>query len=388
MTSIQSITTWTCDPFEAFRPLASQEGSALLFSDESVYLAANPLSKVVANSWEELRECTSAFHFGYIGYEMGAQSDPDWTIKTYPSAYPGAIFYQPKELYKFQRNPQFSLYHDALTFLECSETKKSYLEKIAIIKSLIEAGDIYQVNLSQSFKLKTSLDAFSLFEMLYACSPARYAAYLNCGEFVILSFSPELFLSKKRERILSCPIKGTAPRGKTPIEDAHNKASLLSSEKERAELLMITDLMRNDLGRVCSKVTTKELYTCTAYPTIFHLHSTVEGLLKPAHPIDQIRPLFPAGSITGCPKLRAMEVISQLEKRARGIYTGSIGFFDSNGDFSFNVAIRTLTYQKGVVEAQFGGGIVYDSNPENEYEETLYKAGSLLRQLPQWGFCP
>ncbi len=372
------------NPFDLFRPLALQEGSALLFSEQSVYIASNPLSKIETNSWEDLAPCQSAFHYGYIAYEMGADSDPDWKIHTEKSALPGALFYSPKELHKLERVPHFSTYKETLKLYSQSDTKRGYLKKIAAIKELICAGDIYQVNLSQSFTFGTHLNSFALFEMIYAFSPARYAAYINCGSFAILSFSPELFLHKEGERIISSPIKGTAPRGKTPIEDAYNKAALISSEKECAELLMITDLMRNDLAKICSSVKTTQLYTCSTYPTLFHLHSTLEGILKPGRAIDQIRPLFPAGSITGCPKLRAMEVISQLEKRPRGVYTGAIGYFHNQGDFSFNVAIRTLTYKDGIVEGQFGGGIVYDSNPEKEYEETLHKAASLLRQLPQW----
>ncbi len=173
-------------------------------------------------------------------------------------------------------------------------------------------------------------------------------------------------------RIAPTDYSPNAPRGE------QNRTALLNSEKERAELLMITDLMRNDLGRVCSSVDVTELYRCTAYPTLYHLHSTITGTCEPYHPIDLIKPLFPPGSISGCPKGRALEAIKLLEQRERGVYSGAIGCFEPNGDFTFNVAIRTLTYRDGIVSGQFGGGIVYDSDKEQEYQEVLSKAHSLF----------
>ena len=355
MMSTQSTTTWMLDD-----QLAEREGSALFFIDDDLYIATDPDEKIETTNWDDLKQFTDQFHIGFFTYEKKA------------------LFYRPTKLQKIKR-PQAPIVKPAnCKLIDRSDSKASTIEKIAHIKELIEAGEIYQVNLTQEFIYKTDHTAFELFKKIYARSPARYAAYINCGDYAILSFSPELFLQKRGDTLITSPIKGTAPRGTTAKEDESNRAHLLNSEKERAELLMITDLMRNDLSQICSQVDVSELYKCTAYPTIYHLHSTIIGRCNPMHPIDLIAPIFPAGSISGCPKNRAVEAIAHLEKRPRGVYTGAIGCIEPNGDFTFNVAIRTLTYKNGVVNAQFGGGIVYDSNPENEYQEVMHKLHSLF----------
>ncbi|MCH9609633.1 MAG: Isochorismate synthase MenF [Chlamydiales bacterium] len=350
-----STTIWS-----EFEPLAQKEGSALLFSDDTLTIASDPEEKIETDRWEDLYACQDAFYIGAVDYEGKS------------------LFYKPRDVKQCKRPPLPLLGLPSYTHLSSTDTKTSYLEKIATVKTLIAEGEAYQVNLTQGFTLETSQSSFDLFMQLYRQNPARYAAYINCGSYAILSFSPELFLKKRGENISTSPIKGTAPRGETAAADRENRARLLSSEKERAELLMITDLMRNDLSQVCHRVEVKELFSCTSHPAIFHLHSTIAGVLKPAHPIDQIRPLFPAGSITGCPKPRAMEVIKRLEGRRRGVYTGIIGAFKPNGDFTFNVAIRTLVYRNGMIDAQFGGAITYDSDPEKEWEEVFHKAASLF----------
>lgn len=358
MTSIVSTTTWTLD-----QQIAEREGSALFFVDDTLYIATHPDEKIETTNWDDLKNLTDAFRIGFFTYEKKAH------------------FYRPTKLQKIKRPQPPPLEPALCNLINRSDTKATTFAKIAQIKELIEAGEIYQVNLTQEFTFETNHTSFELFKRVYARSPARFAAYINCGDHAILSFSPELFLQKRANQLTSSPIKGTAPRGTTPQEDAQNRATLLSSDKERAELLMITDLMRNDLGRVCTSVNVTQLYACTAYPTIYHLHSTVVGKCKPLHPIDLIAPLFPAGSISGCPKGRALKAISQLEQRERGVYTGAIGCFEPNGDFTFNVAIRTLTYKDGIVSGQFGGGIVYDSDPQKEYEEALHKASSLFDHI-------
>ncbi|MCB1113056.1 MAG: anthranilate synthase component I family protein, partial [Chlamydiia bacterium] len=180
------------------------------------------------------------------------------------------------------------------------------------------------------------------------------------------------------------PIKGTMPRGVTPEEDRQNMHQLLQSEKERSELLMITDLMRNDLAKISipGTVATEKIWQCEAYTNVFHLLSIITSALEPSvHPVDAVRSCFPAGSITGCPKLRSMEAIAAIEKRRRGIYTGAIGYFAGNGDFDFNVAIRTLSCSRDQVDLQLGGAVVIDSDPDKEYDETLYKGESLFKAL-------
>lgn len=264
------------------------------------------------------------------------------------------------------------------------ESEKSYIEKIEAAKKLILEGEIYQVNLSQSIELKGSADPFQLFYRLNLLNPAPFSAYFRLRDFTIISTSPERFLKKKGDVIESRPIKGTIPRGKTPDEDLQNQSSLINSEKERAELLMITDLMRNDLGKISQpgSVETVNIFECEAYTNVFHLSSTVRARALPEfHSVDIVRSCFPGGSITGCPKLSAMEVIAKLENRPRGIYTGAIGYFAANGDFDFNIAIRTLVISGDSIQIQLGGAIVADSNPLKEYEETFHKGFSLFKAL-------
>jgi para-aminobenzoate synthetase component 1 len=200
----------------------------------------------------------------------------------------------------------------------------------------------------------------------------------------MISTSPERFLCKKDQWLETRPIKGTIQRGKTVEEDEILKKKLLSSSKERAELLMITDLMRNDLGKisVIGSVQALEIWRCEAYTNVFHLLSIIRSQARPElTPLDIVRSCFPGGSITGCPKLRAMEVIDQLEERSRGIYTGAIGYFTGGGNFDLNIAIRTLVANNHFFSLQLGGGIVIDSNPEEEYQETLFKGASIFQIL-------
>lgn len=229
-----------------------------------------------------------------------------------------------------------------------SDTKASYLNKIEKAKEFIRNGDVYQINLSQQWEFLGSKDPFDFFKQLAILNPAPFSAYFYLEDFSIISSSPERFLQKQGKILETRPIKGTAPRGKTPSEDANNREALLSSVKEKAELMMITDLMRNDLGKISEigSVETPLLCACEAYQNVFHLYSIVRSHALPSlSPIDLVRACFPGGSITGCPKLRSMEVIAELESRPRGIYTGSIGYFTEDGDFDFNIAIRTIVLE-------------------------------------------
>lgn len=260
----------------------------------------------------------------------------------------------------------------------------TYTDKILRIKEYIKAGEIYQVNLSHKLTLQGSCAPFQLFCQLATLNPAPFSAYLSTEDWTIISSSPERFLKHRGGTLESRPIKGTMPRGANLLEDEQSREELLVSPKERSELLMITDLMRNDLGRISmpGSVETVEIARCEAYTNVFHLLSIIRAVADSRmHPIDFIRSAFPGGSITGCPKLRAMEVIAELESKGRGIYTGSIGYFCGNGDFDFNIAIRTLLMQGDKMEVQLGGGIVYDSQPIKEYEETMHKGESLFKVL-------
>lgn len=263
-------------------------------------------------------------------------------------------------------------------------TRTDYLEAIRRALEYIRAGDIYQVNLSQRFRTSYDGDPWGLFLRLYEINPAPFFAYLAPGPFQVLSSSPERFLFVLDDRVETRPIKGTLPRGSTPQADAELGRELLASEKNRAELAMITDLLRNDLGRVCAfgSVVVEEEARLEAYTNVFHLVSVVSGRLAPGRDrIDLLRATFPGGSITGCPKIRAMEIIDELEPTVRSVYTGSIGYLGFDGSMDLNIAIRTLIHKGADLFYQAGGGIVFDSVPDLEYEETLHKAASIRKAI-------
>ena len=248
----------------------------------------------------------------------------------------------------------------------------------------IRAGDIYQVNLSQRFTAPWAGGGWEFHRALHAASPAPFGAYLDAGDFQIASSSPERFLRLSGHHIQTRPIKGTRPRSADPQRDAQLAYELQSSEKERAELVMITDLLRNDLGRVCEfgSIQVPELMRLEKYAQVQHLVSTVEGRLRAEHShLAALRDCFPGGSITGAPKFRAMEIIDELEPVTRGPYTGSLGYLGFNRESQFNIAIRTAIVREGQVYFQAGAGIVADSDPEMEYEETRAKARGFVSAL-------
>jgi para-aminobenzoate synthetase component 1 len=245
----------------------------------------------------------------------------------------------------------------------------------------IRSGDIYQVNLSQRLAVPYPRDSWSLFRVLKEVSPAPFAAYLDCGQLQLASSSPELFLGLSGSHILTRPIKGTRPRSPDPVRDSQLAAELLASPKERAELVMITDLLRNDLGRVCEfgSVQVPELIRLERYAQVQHLVSTVEGRLRGAEShVQALERCFPGGSITGAPKVRAMEVIDELEPCSRGPYTGALGYLGFNRESQLSIIIRTAICQAGWAHFPVGAGIVADSDPAAEYEETLAKARGFL----------
>lgn len=267
-------------------------------------------------------------------------------------------------------------------------TQEAYMSAVETIRSYIRQGDVYQVNMSQAFDSWPETSPVALYQSLRRKNPAPFAAFLDFGQAQIISSSPERLLRKQGSLLESRPIKGTAPRGRTPEEDARNRAGLLASEKDRAELLMIVDLVRNDLGRVCCPGTIKvpELFHLETYPTVHHLVATVTGEIQADLDIlDALAAVFPGGSITGAPKIRAMEIIDELEPVSRHIYTGSIGYIGINGDGDFNIAIRTILYQEGKATFNVGGGVVWDSDPLGEFEETLHKGKALFEGLQELG---
>jgi para-aminobenzoate synthetase component 1 len=270
--------------------------------------------------------------------------------------------------------------------LRSTFTHRGYLDAVGRVRDYIIAGDIFQANISQRFQTSSSEPPFELYCRLRQRNPAPFAAYLDFGECVILSASPERFLRLDQERRLveTRPIKGTRPRGLGPMHDAALGRALAESEKDRAENVMIVDLLRNDLSRVCQPGTVRvpELFALEHHPTVHHLVSTVLGNLEPgADAVDLIRAAFPGGSITGAPKVRAMEIIAELEPTQRGVYCGSIGYISATGAMDTSIVIRTYLALRGQVYFQAGGGIVADSDPELEYRETLDKARGLIETL-------
>jgi para-aminobenzoate synthetase component 1 len=273
-------------------------------------------------------------------------------------------------------------------------TRAEYLAAVQRAKDYIAQGDVYQINLSQRFEstADTPLDTDAqnaLYLRLRESNPAPFAAFLDIGDAAILSSSPECFLDITDRTVRTFPIKGTRRRGVTPAEDACLAAELLASRKDNAELVMIVDLERNDLGRVCEygSVCVPELARVESYATVHHLVATVEGKLRPhiSH-LDCVRACFPGGSITGTPKIHAMEIIDELEPHTRGVYTGAIGMIglpDAEGRqrTALNIAIRTMTVTGNRVLFHSGGGIVADSQPEAEYDETLHKARGMMEAL-------
>jgi para-aminobenzoate synthetase component 1 len=263
-------------------------------------------------------------------------------------------------------------------------SKADFLAAVELAQRYICAGDIYQVNLSHRLTARCGFTGWEIFEKLSAVSPAPFSAFLDCGEFQIASSSPEQFLRLSSSHIVTCPIKGTRPRAAAPTRDAQLAYELQTSAKELAELVMITDLLRNDLGKVCEygSVHVRELAKLEKFAQVQHLVSTVEGRLRnDVTHFAAFASCFPGGSITGAPKFHAMEIIDELEPVSRGPYCGAIGYLGFNRESQLNIAIRTAVCKDGVAHFNVGAGIVADSDPTAEYEETLVKAAGFLAAL-------
>ena len=268
--------------------------------------------------------------------------------------------------------------------LRSTFTHRGYLTAVARVREYVLAGDIFQANLSQRFEAPLREPPWTLYRRLRATNPAAFGAFMECGEFQILSVSPERFLRLSGTQVETRPINGTRPRGLGPMHDAHLGQVLAESDKDRAENVMIVDLLRNDLSRVCrpGSVRAPELFSLEQHPTVHHLVSTVVGELEPgADAVALLGATFPGGSITGAPKVRAMEIIAELEPTRRGVYCGSLGYLSVTGEMDTSIAIRTCVTARGRVYFQAGGGIVADSDPEQEYRETIDKARGIIRAL-------
>lgn len=268
--------------------------------------------------------------------------------------------------------------------LKSNFTKEDYILTIKKAKEYIRRGDIYQVNLSQEFQAKTDLSAFRIYQRLRKISPSSFSAYLDMGSYQVLSSSPESFLRLEGDLATTRPMKGTRPRSRNRSDNLKAKKELLKSAKDKAELIMIVDLERNDLGRVCSydSIKVSTLRQLEEYNTVFQTTATVSGRLhRDKDRMDLLRACFPGGSITGCPKIRAMEIIEELEPSRRSIYTGSLGYLSFSGSMDFNILIRTILKKENKLYFSVGGGIVADSKPEDEYDETLVKARAMMEAI-------
>ncbi len=358
----------------------------LLFRDPKAILVAEQLSDV----WPILTEVetqtrSGSWAAGFLGYEAGPALDPALAAfepRELPLAWWG-IFGEPQEVPLKVASPQRAPSIDWRPTL----SRQRYRRTVERIRDLIAQGDTYQVNYTFPLESRFDGDPEELFAAMCAAQHASYCAFLDCGRFALCSASPELFFAIDGNRIVSKPMKGTARRGRYPAEDLRRAARLAASEKERAENVMIVDMMRNDLGRIAmpGSVEVDELFTVETYPTVHQLTSTVSARTRAPY-AEVVRALFPSASITGAPKVSTSHIIRRLETGPRGAYTGSIGYFAPNRRAQLNVAIRTATVDRDTATATYGtgGGIVWDSCSDAEYQECRAKALVLGRPLPEF----
>lgn len=351
---------------------------------------------------------------GYISYDTGRILErlPDTSDEDFNISDMKFIFYRNIIVFDLENNKQYITsitdygYNEELDCLEekiglatiikeknfesvnssfkSNFEKEDYKNTITKLKNYIVNGDVYIANMTQRFYTENQEESFEIYKKLRTINKAPFSAYMNFEDFQVISSSPERFIEINKGKVVTRPIKGTRPRGQNEEEDIKNSLELINSEKDRAELLMVVDLERNDLSKVCKPHSVKvtELFKLEKYATVFHLVSTVEGILKDdVSAVKCIRECFPGGSITGTPKIRAMEIIEELEGLKRNLYTGSIGYFDFRGNADFNIAIRTIIKKENKAYFGVGGGITYDSIEEDEYNETLDKARALMRVL-------
>ncbi len=303
---------------------------------------------------------------------LGIREDADRVIEELQAIVASDVDYLPEPAQAKREPWEWNLEH------------ADYFKALDRIKAYIASGDVYQVNLSQRASCRYEGCPIDLYKALRSSNPAPYCALIHCEAFTLFSTSPEQFLRKRGQQVETRPIKGTQPRGATAEQDRLNAAALQNSEKDRAELLMIIDLERNDLGRIAEfgSVQVEQPYRLESYASVIHQTAVVKARLSEENDVfDCIRAMFPGGSITGAPKVRAMEVIEELEPTRRGVYTGSIGYIGFDGDAEFNIAIRSLHLKDGYLDYQVGSGIVWDSEPEDEYQETIDKARAIREAI-------
>lgn len=362
------------------------------------YLFTSPIASIICHSHEEIQasfraitkyQAEGKYVAGYIAYDSGLNLDKDIPSRHNPEVPLLYMFVYDNVEILDQSQAWFSDW-DALDclsepYLNISETQ--YIENVNRIKEYIGAGDVYQVNYTCKLLFKNNGSASGLFARLREAHPVCHSAFINAGDFQVISISPELFLRKSRDSILTRPMKGTSPRGRSCLDDEAQATALHFSPKNRAENVMILDLMRNDIGRICEygSVAASDIFNVEKYRSLFQMTSQAQGTLRNDVTLsDILNSTFPPGSITGAPKSRALEIIDELENDSRGVYCGSIGMFMPSGDFVLNVAIRTIVQCGNECELGVGSGIVADSDPAHELQETMLKGNFL--QLEPYSF--
>ena len=380
----------------AISKLAAKTGFAILRDGPNWRIYRNPIQILAAHDTDSIHETLhlieqhvklggeAAGFFSYeAGYALEARLQPLLTRTKSPLCFFG--LYEACSILKrapFDKSTADNLLQQPQLQIKYDQ----YRARLAAIRQLIENGEVYQINFTTSLQFKTKLRAWELFRSLFCRQPAPYAAFLNVGAQQIISLSPESFFQIDRDRITVRPMKGTAARGLTLERDTVRGKELRASEKNRAENVMIVDLLRSDLGRICriGSVKTQKLFEVQRFPSLWQMTSEIQGLLAVGWTIPGVvRALFPSGSVTGAPKIRAMEHIAKLEDSPRGVYTGAIGFF-APGRSSFNVAIRTVALEGDTGKMGVGSGITYDSSPSNEWEECAWKTAFLTQKHPNF----
>lgn len=361
--------------------------------------------------WKQFCETHPTWQFGYLSYDLKNEVEALQSAHPDRLGFPVLHFFVPvyvlevftdrviihsrrespravwQLIRKSRQRPASGV--PALPSLRARTPRQEYLQTVEAIRRHIVEGDLYEMNLCQEFYAEDCfLDPGDVFQQLNQLAQAPFAAFLKLHDRHLLCASPERFLKKEGDTLISQPIKGTIGRGATAAEDEALRQELYRSEKDRAENVMIVDLVRNDLARSCrpGSVEVGELFGIYPFNQVYQMISTVKGRLRPeVHPLDALRLAFPMGSMTGAPKVMAMQLIEQYERARRGLYSGAVGYLRPDGNFDFNVVIRSLLYHAGqrYLSFQVGGAIVYDSVPEREYEECLLKAKALLKVLGQ-----
>jgi para-aminobenzoate synthetase/4-amino-4-deoxychorismate lyase len=367
-------------------------GGTLLFERPERVVAVHNPSEVEAGLDAISEGLARGLHAaGFFAYELGYCLEPKLAAllpedRQQPLFWIG-LFREPRRFNDAETrrwlDANGALERSTISDLQLSWTRERYTSAFAKVQDYIAAGDVYQINLTLKYCFAFTGDAVALYAALRRKQRVAYGALIGAGDFHVLSLSPELFFRREGKHLTSRPMKGTAPRGRTPREDARLKTWLTVDEKQRAENLMIVDLLRNDLGRIAKigSVEVTDLFTVETYRTVHQMTSGITAELRTDMGLkDMLKALFPCGSVTGAPKVRAMEIIRELEAHPRGVYTGAIGHIAPNGDCQFNVAIRTLFIDaNGVGEMGIGSGVVSDSKAEAEFEECMLKAHFLTK---------